>query len=124
MSRTAIAAVTPEDGFSIGTYLASASTNQQPSLQQTGVLNDILSVLGPNASVTAVGYQGLANTYVSVSQLIAASGGVLTTSNVLTAQPAAGDRGTPSSTPRWATRRARSTAAPRPRRPPARPTAP
>lgn len=85
VSRTAIAAVTPEDGFSIGTYLASASTNQQPSLQQTGVLNDIVSVLSPNASVTAVGYQGLANTYVSASQLIAASGGVLTTNNVLTA---------------------------------------
>ena len=84
LSRTAIAALTPEDGFSIGSYLASASLNQQPSLQQTGVLNDILSVLSPNASVTAVGYQGLANTYVSIKQLIAASSGVLTTSNVLT----------------------------------------
>lgn len=84
VSRTAIAALTPEDGFSVGNYLASGPTNQQPTTQQVGVLNDIVGVLSSNASVTAAGYQGLANTYVSVSQLISASGGVLTTSNVLT----------------------------------------
>ena len=78
VSRSAIAAVTPEDGFSIGTYLATFNP------QQSGVLNAILSTLGTTATVSAVGYQGLANTYVTVNQLIAASSGVLTTSNVLT----------------------------------------
>ncbi len=34
--------------------------------------------------MTILGYQGLANTYVWVNQLIAASGGLLTTSNVMT----------------------------------------
>ncbi len=69
VSRSAIAAVTPEDGFSIGTYLASFDT------QQTGVLNAILSTLGTSANVTAAGYQGLANTYVTINQLITASAG-------------------------------------------------
>jgi len=80
VTRTTTAAVTPEDGFSIGTYLASFDT------QQSGVLNAILSTLGTSASVSAVGYQGLANTYVTINQLIAASAGVatLTPSNVLT----------------------------------------
>ncbi len=78
VSRSAIAAVTPEDGFSIGTYLATFNP------QQSGVLNAILSTLGTTATISAVGYQGLANTYVTVNQLIAASSGVLTTSNVLT----------------------------------------
>ena len=87
VTRTAIAAVTPEDGFSIGTYLASFNA------QQSGVLNAILSELGTSASVTAVGYQGLANTYVTVNQLIAASAGVatLTPSNVLTTSLKASD---------------------------------
>ena len=53
--------------------------------QQTAVLNDILgSTIGTSASVTAVGYEGLADTFVTVNQLVAASGGLLTTSNVLT----------------------------------------
>jgi uncharacterized membrane protein len=87
VTRTAIAAVTPEDGFSIGTYLASFNT------QQSGVLNDILSTLGTSASITAVGYQGLANSYVTINQLIAASAGVatLTPSNVLTTSLKASD---------------------------------
>ena len=87
VTRTAIAAVTPEDGFSIGTYLASFDT------QQSGVLNAILSTIGTSANVTAVGYQGLANTYVTINQLIAASAGVatLTPSNVLTTSLKASD---------------------------------
>jgi uncharacterized membrane protein len=87
VTRTAIAAVTPEDGFSIGTYLASFDS------QQSGVLNAILSTLGTTANVTAVGYQGLANTYVTINQLIAASAGVatLTPSNILTTSLKASD---------------------------------
>jgi uncharacterized membrane protein len=74
-----IAVYTPESAFSIGSYLATINT------QQMGVLNVLLSKLGTSASLTVVGYQGLANTYVSINQLINASGGLLTTSNVLSA---------------------------------------
>ena len=76
--RSSIAAVTPEAGFSIGSYLASYNS------QQSGVLNAILGTLGTSATVTAAGYQGLANTYVTINQLITASGGLLTSSNVMT----------------------------------------
>jgi uncharacterized membrane protein len=75
---SSVAAVTPESAFSIGSYPTSMNT------QQTAVLNDILSTIGTSASVTAVGYQGLADTFVTVNQLVTASGGLLTTSNVLT----------------------------------------
>ena len=76
--RSAIAAVTPEAGFSIGSYLVSINS------QQSGVLNALLSSLGTSANVTAVGFEGLANTNVTLSQLITASGGILTPSNVMT----------------------------------------
>jgi len=78
VTRSALAAVTPEDGFSIGTYLASLNT------QQTGVLNAVLSSLGTSVSLTAASYEGMANSYVTVQQLITASAGTLTPSNVLT----------------------------------------
>lgn len=77
--RSTIAAVTPEASFSIGTYLA----NLSDPLQQLPVLNTLLGALG-SANLTAVGYQGLANTNVTINQLVTASGGLLTTSNVLT----------------------------------------
>jgi uncharacterized membrane protein len=83
VSRYASAAVTPEAGFSIGSYLVSFSTTQVP------VLNVLLSVLGTNANISAVGYSGLANTDVTIAQLITASGGLLTPSNVMTASLAA-----------------------------------
>jgi uncharacterized membrane protein len=67
-----------EAGFSIGSYLISISTSQ------SAVLNTLFGSLGTSATLTAVGYQGLANTYVTVQNLIDASGGVLTPSNVLT----------------------------------------
>ena len=78
--RSTVAAVTPEASFSIGTYLASLT---DPG-QQLPVLNKLLGTLG-SASLTAVGYQGLANTDVTINQLVTASGGLLTTSNVMTA---------------------------------------
>jgi uncharacterized membrane protein len=66
--------------FSIGTDLASVSTTQ------SALLNKLLGQLGNgNAlSLSVLGYQGLASTSVSLDQLINASGGVLTPSNVLT----------------------------------------
>ena len=78
VSRSAIAAVTPEAAFSVGSYLASINS------QQSAVLNALLSTLGGSANVTTLGYQGLANTDVTLDQLITASGGLLTPSNVLT----------------------------------------
>jgi uncharacterized membrane protein len=81
LSRTAVAADTPEAAFSIGSYLASVTT---PS-PQTSVLGVLLGKLGASANLTAVGYAGLANTFVSVQQLINASGGILTPTNVMSA---------------------------------------
>ncbi len=75
---SSVAADTPESSFSIGTYLASYNS------QQSAVLNVILDSLGTSGSVTAAGYQGLANTYVTLNQLITASGTLLTPSNVMT----------------------------------------
>jgi uncharacterized membrane protein len=79
VTRTSVAAVTPESGFSIGSYLTGVSSSQ------SSVLNALLSDLGTSANVTAVGFDGLANTDVTINQLITASGGLLTTSNVMTA---------------------------------------
>ncbi len=64
--------------FSIGSYLVSVNA------QQTTVLNDILRPLGTSANLTALGYQGLANTSVSLDQLITASGTLLNPSDVMT----------------------------------------
>ncbi|HEY4000254.1 MAG TPA: pilus assembly protein TadG-related protein [Candidatus Xenobia bacterium] len=82
LSRCAIAAIIPpEAGFSIGTTLASISTQQS-------TLNALLGGLSTpptTATVSVLGYQGLATTSVSLLDLINASGGALTPSNVLTA---------------------------------------
>ena len=79
VTRSALAAVTPEDGFSVGSYLASLNS------QQSGVLNAILSKLGTSVNLSAASYAGLANSYVTVQQLMTASAGALTPSNILTA---------------------------------------
>jgi len=81
LSRTAVAVDAPEAAFSIGSYLASVAS---PS-PQTSVLGVLLGKLGASANLTAVGYSGLANTFVSVQQLINASGGILTPTNVMSA---------------------------------------
>lgn len=78
VTRSSIASVTPESGFSIGSYLASVN------IQQKAVLNALLGTLGGPSNVTQLGFQGLANTNVTINQLITASGGLLTTSNVMT----------------------------------------
>jgi uncharacterized membrane protein len=77
ISRSAIAAVTPEGGFSIGTYLLSLST-------QASALNYLFSKVGASTSVTLVGYNGLATSNVTVAQLIAANPTLFTASNVMT----------------------------------------
>jgi len=84
--RSTIAAVTPEASFSIGTYLA----NLTDPGQQLPVLNTLLGTLGTSANVTAAGYQGLANTNVTIRQLVTASGGLLTSSSVMTTSLSAG----------------------------------
>jgi tight adherence protein G len=87
LSRSSTAEMIPEAGFSIGTYLANVTTGTNPSYyntQQIGVLNDLFTALGGSANVTALGYAGLANTDLTVQQLINASGGVLTPTNVMT----------------------------------------
>jgi len=68
-----------EAGFSIGTYLVTYSSTQ------TIILNSLLSELGTSVNLAAVVYQGLAQTNVTLLQLISASGGVLTPTNILTA---------------------------------------
>jgi uncharacterized membrane protein len=78
VTRSSIAEVSPEAGFSVGSYLAAINT------QQSAFLNALLGTLCGTANVTVVGYEGLANTNVTINQLIAASGGLLTTSNVMT----------------------------------------
>ena len=80
VSGSSIATQTPYAGFSIGTYLASVST------QQSLILNSLLSPLGTTATLTAVGYQGLATADVTLAQLISASGGLLSATNIMTAQ--------------------------------------
>lgn len=78
VSRSAVAQLTPEGGFSIGSFLANMNT------QQSAVLNALLGTVGGSANVTAVGYEGMANTYVTLNQLVQASGTVLTPSDVMT----------------------------------------
>jgi uncharacterized membrane protein len=51
--------------------------------QNSAVLNTLLSTLGTTVNFTLVVYQGMANTNVTIQQLIDASAGVLTPANVL-----------------------------------------
>ena len=80
MTRSSIASVTPEAGFSIGSYLASVNSQQSAVLNATPRARSEDRRTSPAAS-----YQGLANTNVTINQLITASGGLLTSSNVMTA---------------------------------------
>ena len=81
VTRSSIAELTPEGGFSVGSYLANISTTQS---QPYAVLSDVLGTMAPNISISAAGYQGLADTYVSLNQVIQADASVLTPANVLT----------------------------------------
>jgi tight adherence protein G len=88
VSGTSIATQNPLAGYSIGTYLANLNN------PQAAVLNPLLSQLGvpspPSVNLTAVGYQGLVTANVTIGQLINASGGLLSASNVMTTQLTAG----------------------------------
>jgi uncharacterized membrane protein len=84
VSGTSIATQTPVAGFSIGTYLANLNSTQSP------LLNALLSPLGSSVNLTAVGYQGLVTANVTLASLITASGGLLSASNIMTAQLTAG----------------------------------
>jgi uncharacterized membrane protein len=80
LSRSAVAANVPaEAGFSIGTDLLSLTATNK------AILDPLLSTLGASVNLTLVGYQGMAGTDVTVQQLINASGGLLTPTNVLSA---------------------------------------
>ncbi|MFZ0249399.1 MAG: hypothetical protein WAL61_05595 [Acidimicrobiales bacterium] len=86
-TRSAIGYLNPMTGFSIGTYLANLNTQQGP------VLNGIMSQLSASANLSLVSYEGLADTFVSARQLIAASsaaGVVLSPTNVLNTSLTAG----------------------------------
>ena len=79
MTRSSIATVTPEAGFSVGSYLASVSS------QQSAVLNALLGTFGGTATVTLVGLSGLGQHHgddQSTHHGLWRS--LLTTSNVLT----------------------------------------
>ena len=85
VSGSSIATQTPYAGFSIGTYLVNLNS------QQSGVLNAILGPLGSGLNVSAVSYQGLATANVTLAQLIAASGNLLSSTNIMTAELSAGN---------------------------------
>ncbi len=80
-SAYTIVSDTPESSFSVGSYLANFST------QQSDVMNDILGSIDTNPgslNISLAGYEGLANTYVTLNQLITASGTLLNSSDVMT----------------------------------------
>jgi uncharacterized membrane protein len=84
VSGSSIALYSPEASFSIGSYLASFNS------QQSAVLNKIMGPLGTNVSFTALGFQGLATTQVTLAQLINANSTVLSASNIMTTSLSAG----------------------------------
>jgi uncharacterized membrane protein len=84
VSGSSIATQNPTAGFSIGTYLANLNSSQ------SAVLNPLLSALGSSVNLTAVGYQGLVTANVTLADLINASGGLLSATNIMTAQLTAG----------------------------------
>ncbi len=72
----------PQSTFSIGSYLVNLNSAQAG--QDAVILSDILNTLGVTYNITAVGYQGLATTNVTIGQLITASNGQLTSTDVMT----------------------------------------
>jgi uncharacterized membrane protein len=72
----------PQATFSIGSYLVNLNSSQAG--QDATILSDILNTLGVTYNITAVGYQGLATTNVTIAQLITASNGQLTATDVMT----------------------------------------
>jgi uncharacterized membrane protein len=80
MKRSAIAEVTPSNAnFSIGTYLAAFNSNQ------SSALNSLFTKLGTTVNISAAGYDGLADSNVTIQQLLTASNSVLSPTNTLNA---------------------------------------
>jgi tight adherence protein G len=80
LSRTAIAQVTPSNAnFSIGTYLANFNSGQ------SSALNSLFTQLGTTVNITAAGYDGLADSNITIQQLLTASNSVLSPTNTLNA---------------------------------------
>jgi uncharacterized membrane protein len=77
-ARTAIAANTPEAGFSIGSFLANVNTQNSQIAGQNTLLGSIGS-----ANITLVGYEGLETSNVTLNQLISADSTVLSPTNIL-----------------------------------------
>src|SRR6185312_16208354 len=84
VSGSSIATQSPVAGFSIGTYLVNMTNTQ------SAVLNALLSVLGSSVNLTASGYEGFVTGNVTLAQLITASGGLLSSANIMTTQLTAG----------------------------------
>jgi uncharacterized membrane protein len=82
VARSSIATQTPYAGFSIGTFLINVSSTST----QDSVLNDVLGPLGTSLNITAVGYEGLAYSNLTLAQLINGSEGLLSPTNVMSAQ--------------------------------------
>jgi uncharacterized membrane protein len=81
LSKSAIAEQTAEAGLSVGTDLLSFSSSKMADA--IPVLNTLFGALGASSSLTAVGYNGLADGNVTLASLISASGGVLSPTNIL-----------------------------------------
>jgi uncharacterized membrane protein len=92
VSGSSIATQNPTAGFSIGTYLfnVNSTSGQCTNMEQCNVLNALLTPLGTSVNLTGVGYQGLATANVTLANLITASGGLLSATNIMTAQLSAG----------------------------------
>ena len=84
VSGSSIGVQNPVAGFSLGAYLTNVTNTQ------SAVLNALLSVLGSSVGLSASSYQGFVTGNVTLAQLISASGGLLTASNVMSAQLTAG----------------------------------
>jgi uncharacterized membrane protein len=82
LKRSAIGAVVPTAGLSIGTTVASFSTASSP------ILNQLFGAFGGSVSLSAIGYNGLLTGNVTLQQLMVASGvsgstTILNPSNIL-----------------------------------------
>jgi uncharacterized membrane protein len=84
VSGSSIATQNPVADFSIGVYPVNMTSTQ------SAVLNALLTPLGSSVNLTAAGYEGFVTGNVTLAQLITASGGLLSSTNIMTAQLTAG----------------------------------
>lgn len=84
VSGASIATQNPVAGFAMGASLANVTNTQ------SAVLNDLLSVLGSTVNLAASDYQNLVTGNVTLSQLVTASAGLLSTGTVMSTSLTAG----------------------------------